>query len=583
MVSPFVTEQAIETLLDQLTMIAGQIGEPAIAGEARSLRTKVVKRRFYLACVGQFKRGKSTLLDALIGEAVLPIGVLPVTSVPTVVCHGPVQEARVRIGSGEWEPIEINDLEKYVSESENPENDKNVSAVEVMVPSALLADGMCFVDTPGIGSVFEENTAATQRFVPQIDAAIVVLGADPPISGEELSLVEQISRAVQDTIFVLNKSDRVSAGDRLAARQFAQRLLSARLRRPVEIFEVSAKEQLAGAGHDRDWSRLLASLERLSARSGHKLAERARQRGMARVTHQLRDAISDQRDALMRPIAESERRAADLGRHIDHAEQSLLDLGLLLMAEQQRLTRTLGARRSDFLAAGGTEAGAKLSAATDERITWGPAYRRQIMASAQQIARQIITPWLSDEREFAAKEYQKVRERFLALAREFILNVSRSGVPDVAHYESTLLAPVETSERSSFHFHEISRVARPASPFRHVADAILGTAGARRLILREAQTFLAHLLEVNSSRVQADIEDQLARERTRLDAILRSTLEDIRAAAAQTLGRIREIKSSGDAAVLAEVERLENLGEDLSRLFPGQVGGNDPPGAGDIG
>jgi len=73
------------------------------------------------------------------------------------------------------------------------------------VPSPLLSSGMCFVDTPGLGSVFTGNTATTQAFIPHIDAALVVVGADPPIAGEELTLVEAVGKEVSGSNLVINK------------------------------------------------------------------------------------------------------------------------------------------------------------------------------------------------------------------------------------------------------------------------------------------------------------------------------------------------------------------------------------------
>ena len=90
---------------------------------------------------------------------------------------------------------------------------------------------MCFVDTPGIGSVFAGNTAATQAFIPHIDAAIVVIGTDPPLSGDELQLVEAVSQDVHELVFVLNKADRANAAERAAAVEFSRHILETRLKR----------------------------------------------------------------------------------------------------------------------------------------------------------------------------------------------------------------------------------------------------------------------------------------------------------------------------------------------------------------
>ena len=141
-------------MLLHIASLAEQFNDHQIRDDARSAAERIAEGRFYVACVGQFKRGKSTLLNALIGEPILPSGVVPVTSVPTILRFGEDYGARVRLDSGEWTEIAIAEIEQYVSETQNPQNSKGVAALEVFVPSPLLAEGMCFVDTPGLGSVF---------------------------------------------------------------------------------------------------------------------------------------------------------------------------------------------------------------------------------------------------------------------------------------------------------------------------------------------------------------------------------------------------------------------------------------------
>ena len=156
----------------------------------------------------------STLINALIADPVLPVGFTPVTAVPTVIRFGDQRRASLQGEDGAWQQISVSDLNQYVSEEYNPENTKGVRGVEVFVPSSLLATGMCFVDTPGLGSVFTGNTAATQAFIPHIDAALVVIGADPPLAGEELALVEAVAPQVEDLVLVLNKADRTTAEEK---------------------------------------------------------------------------------------------------------------------------------------------------------------------------------------------------------------------------------------------------------------------------------------------------------------------------------------------------------------------------------
>ena len=173
-----------ESALMRIAELARKLGSIWVCDEAVELAERMAEGRFYVACIGQFKRGKSTLLDALVGERILPVGVLPVAAVPTVIRYGTSRSARVRFRAGPWKAIAPEQLRQYVSEEDNPENMKGVVGVEVLCPNPLLAGGMSFVDTPGLGSVFAGNTAATQAFVPYIDAALVVVGADPPIAGK---------------------------------------------------------------------------------------------------------------------------------------------------------------------------------------------------------------------------------------------------------------------------------------------------------------------------------------------------------------------------------------------------------------
>ena len=334
-VSPVTLSEADGAVkLLRLASLGEGLGARYVADDARSLAARVSEGRFYLACIGQFKRGKSTLINALIGESVLPVGFIPVTAVPTVIRYGAQKKARIQFRDGAWQPIAASDLALYVSEEHNPENAKGVGGAEVFVPSALLATGMCIVDTPGLGSVFTGNTAATQAFIPHIDAALVVVGADPPLAGEELALVEAVGRQVQDLILVLNKADRTTDAERAAAAAFTQKVLEKRLQRSAgPVFEVSATERLENHGPERDWGSLRAALEHLVQGSGRQLIQAACERGVQRLSEQLLAIISEEREALERPLEESERRIAAMKDTITEAERSMREVEFLWMAE----------------------------------------------------------------------------------------------------------------------------------------------------------------------------------------------------------------------------------------------------------
>jgi Dynamin family len=151
------------------------------------------ERLFVVLIAGEFKRGKSTLLNALAGVDLLPTGVLPVTTVPTRVQAGPGAAARVRFRDGACRGIRLDEICDYVDESRNPGNRLGVATVEVEL-SLGLPPGVVLVDVPGLGSSHRHNTEAALAALPEADAALVVASVDPPVGEAELRLLDRLRR-----------------------------------------------------------------------------------------------------------------------------------------------------------------------------------------------------------------------------------------------------------------------------------------------------------------------------------------------------------------------------------------------------
>jgi Dynamin family len=557
-----------EAPLNRLAALARDLGSESVFDEAIQLARRVAEGRFYVACVGQFKRGKSTLLGALLGERILPTGVLPITSVPTVIRYGNSRRARVRFQGGIWKDIAPEELTQYVSEENNPENAKSVIGVEVFCPSPLLADGMSFVDTPGLGSVFAENTAATQAFVPHIDAAIVVVGADPPIAGEELRLVEEVGKQIRNLVVVLNKADKTSDSDREIAKSFTHRVLEARLNRPVgPIYEISAEEHLEKHGPERDWRNLVGALENLARESGRSLVRAAGERGLHRLSEELLAIISEEREALLRPIEESEQRIKSLRQTISEAEVSLRDIGHLFMAEQHHLSDMFLEQRKWFLAEASPRVNSEFAEAlrrTPRR--YGPSFRRDVMRAAQVIAEQCVVPWLDAEQARAETEYRRVESRFVNIGNDFLKKLSESGVPELARMPDALDSEKGFRVPSRFTFEGLIRVAQPASPLRYLADVFLGVVRIFSVIERDAQEFLDHLMEMNSTRVQSDVVARVQESRGQLEVEIRKLLHEVSRIAERALENARAARAAGAPAVEAALTRLDRIEREVFSL-----------------
>jgi GTP-binding protein EngB required for normal cell division len=552
----------------RLSRLAQHFGAEPLAEEASELAARVSEGRFYVACVGQFKRGKSTLLNALVGCAVVPTGFVPVTAVPTVIRFGDELRARVRMRDGSWQDVAMASLKQYVTEEFNPENRKAVDGAEVFVPSPLLASGMCFVDTPGLGSVFTGNTATTQAFIPHIDAALVVVGADPPIAGEELALVEAVGRQVRDLILVINKADRTTDPERAAAVKFTREILEKRLHRPMgEVFQVSAAERMESRGPLRDWEKLLASLQQLVGDPGRNLVRAACDRGLQRLSEQLLAMIDEDREALQRPIEESERRIALMKETISDAERSMRELAFLFMAEQQRISDLFVERHKRFFRSASpeseTEFGRELASVP---LGFGPRYRRRLMRLAQEIARRKVMPWLKPEQEEGERQYRAAAFRFVEMGNNFLRQLAGAGLSELTRMPHALDPEKGLRVRSRFVFENFIGTAQPPSPLRWLADAFLPLVGARKLIANDAREFLQHLLEVNSARVQNDVLNRILESRDRLEVEIRKLLHEIGRIAVEALDRAREIKEEGAPAVQSAIERLNHLEQEVSAL-----------------
>jgi hypothetical protein len=233
-------------------------------GELALIADRWQTRGFVALVVGEFKRGKSTLLNALLGQDLLPTGVPPVTAVPTRVLSGPRRRATVRFLDGTKTEIAPEAAGDYVEESRNPANRRGVASVEIAVESGP-PEGVVLVDVPGLGSIHRHNTERALTALPEADAAIVVAAVDPPIGEAELRLLgETVGHAVQVEL-VLNKVDYLDEVGRRTAEEFTRRALDAAGFRDVAIWLVSARDGLrARLSHDDvGWKR--SGLEALSA------------------------------------------------------------------------------------------------------------------------------------------------------------------------------------------------------------------------------------------------------------------------------------------------------------------------------
>jgi GTPase Era involved in 16S rRNA processing len=237
-----------------LTRATSSVPNPSLAqrsilAKLTALQARLDEGVLRVAVLGQFKRGKSTLLNALLGLPLLPSGVIPVTAIPTFVGAGAGAKARITFADGKAaaefsrEADIQSALEQHISEAQNPRNCLQVAKVEIEFPSDFLKRGVMAIDTPGVGSTFLHNTETAEAVLGECDAALFVLSADPPITEVEVKYLRDVQKLIPKIFFILNKVDLLDASERSLAEKFLADVLAeqAGISPPVRIFCVSAR------------------------------------------------------------------------------------------------------------------------------------------------------------------------------------------------------------------------------------------------------------------------------------------------------------------------------------------------------
>jgi GTPase Era involved in 16S rRNA processing len=196
-----------------------------------------------IAILGQFKSGKSSFLNSLIGKPILPVGVIPVTTTITRVQYGKRERAIVRHFDGKENEVDIAAVEEFTSEAKNPANQKNVEVVDMELPSLENYAGLRLVDTPGLGSIFKYHMETSENWLPEVGTALLAISSDRPLAENDLQLIRDLRKHTPKIVLLLTKADLLSPDQQKEVVHFFRTALQKELHEEFPIFLYSIRSE----------------------------------------------------------------------------------------------------------------------------------------------------------------------------------------------------------------------------------------------------------------------------------------------------------------------------------------------------
>jgi len=554
---------ALAAGLGELAACAETLGLDAVLRDLRAAQRRLLEDRFNVVVLGEFKRGKSTLVNALLGRELLPTGVLPLTSVVTVIAAGERERLRVRFGDGREQEAALGELAVYATESGNPENRLGVELVRVETDGEPVGEGLDLVDTPGVGSIHAHNTRAAHDFLAQVDAALFVLDAGQPFSQAERELVGVVTQRVPRVILAVNKIDRLDAEDRRAALEFIEQAAEQVSGvAPTAVFAVSAREG-EGVAALRRRLRLLASEERtgtlarslagIAAAAAVEIARSARLE--ARATELPVQSLRERTEMFRARITELRAAGAQattlLERGVEKALEELLDEPL------EAYARTEEARlRAELRAHGDRLGGLGPRRLARELGEWVDATIRDEFTEMLKRCESTLTAELASLERSYATRVREILEGVQAAASDVLDAGDLMGPPQLALREPTSFSFKLTDPENALDM--------IVGSLRTLVPGRLG----RRLLVADAEQHLLDMTDRHAGRLRSELHQRAQAAAREHGRELAESVETAIGAIAAALERATSQHSRDQAGTRRRLQQLTRVVERCDALAP---------------
>jgi len=587
-----ICEELLGTI-DRLILEDEGNGHASFHVRLRTIKDRLASEHFHIVVMGQFKRGKTTFINGLLGAEVLPSSVVPLTSINTILRYGNDIGAEVHYLNGSTERVGIADLPRYVTERENPENALGVGRVEVFYPSPYLKDGVCLVDTPGTGSTYLHNDETAYSYLAHADAVIFMISADPPVSRSELEFLRRVRGDVRKVFFVQNKVDYLEPEEREESLAFNRRVISSALGLDeVRIHSLSAKTALRAAvegdasGMEGSGLPAFASFleDFLMTEKGRVLLE-SNIKNLKKALGDEAAAMELEKTLLARPLEELEEKIASFREQMVQVAREREETRILIEGDHKRLVRdTLDADIERLRERETEPLLRRFDAFFEERSHLpGSALAEELGKYIQDEIREVFTAWRQEEEERLSREFNLMAKRYMDKANSIsnrILDIAGGlfGI-SLPHLEAQL----DLSEEGEFWF----KMGEPPSDLEVIFGAVtkaLPRKLSHRLLKKSKKEDLLMLFDRHCGRVRYDFYLRLQKSvgilSLGVDDVIGETLRAIESGIEKAVERLRGGKEDLGAVLESLRERQRRLAladEGLAELVKEVSEGADVP------
>lgn len=202
----------INSALEKTSEVMRQLELDDQAKEAKDASARLKSHVFSVGVMGEFKRGKSTVINALLGEKIAPADVVPASATLNRVTYGLVPKATILYKDGHREEVPVDRIAEYVTKitEESAATAALVDQAIVEYPCQFCKNNVEIIDTPGLNDD-ERMDAITEAVIPELDAVVMVLSADSPFSKSEAEFVRNklMTSDVTRMIVLVNRIDTI--------------------------------------------------------------------------------------------------------------------------------------------------------------------------------------------------------------------------------------------------------------------------------------------------------------------------------------------------------------------------------------